>query len=80
MIKELLERVCGNEFDRILGKAASAAQILVYWNRGLGDIALGLYELFERIREVQPAAAITCPRYRRARTSPMRSGCSTYRA
>ncbi len=34
-------------------------RILLGWNRGLGDIALGLYAIVQRIRELVPGAEIT---------------------
>src|SRR3989338_3724840 len=34
-------------------------KILLGWNRGLGDIALGLYAMVHRIRELIPEAEIT---------------------
>ena len=60
MIRSLVRRLRGNELDRILERAvrSGARRFLVFWNRGLGDIALGLYALFARIREAIPAAEI----------------------
>ena len=34
-------------------------RILLAWNRGLGDIALGLYAIVERIHQLIPDAEIT---------------------
>ena len=61
MIRSLVRKLRGNELDRILERASrgGARRFLVFWNRGLGDIALGLYALFARIREAVPAAEIT---------------------
>lgn len=61
LIRWLLRRALGNEFDRLLGRAAKRGhrRFLIYWNRGLGDIALGLYTLFQRIRTFVPNAEIT---------------------
>lgn len=55
------DRVLGTEFDRALKRAAGKGErrILLFWNRGLGDIALGLCALFARIREALPGADIT---------------------
>lgn len=41
-----------NELDRILIKALknNHKRFLVAWNRGLGDIPLGLYALVERVK------------------------------
>ena len=56
-----LDSLLGNPLDRLLTKAAkrNARRVLLYWNRGLGDIALGLYPLVERIRSFLPGAGIT---------------------
>jgi len=50
-----------NEFDRLLKKTAreNKKRFLVLWNRGLGDIALGLYALVQRIKTFIPDARIT---------------------
>ncbi len=40
-------------------KRAKGKKILIGWNRGLGDIALGLYAIVHRIREFIPDAEIT---------------------
>jgi ADP-heptose:LPS heptosyltransferase len=47
--------------DWKLKKMASRGErkILLAWNRGLGDIALGLYAIIQRIREFIPDAEIT---------------------
>jgi ADP-heptose:LPS heptosyltransferase len=61
MMRRLVERLRGNELDRLLAAAAKrgARRVLLYWNRGLGDIALGLYALIARIRAALPGAEIT---------------------
>lgn len=50
-----------NPFDRLLKKAKKkkARHLLLAWNRGLGDVALGLYALVVRIRYFLPDAKIT---------------------
>ncbi len=50
-----------NPFDKILktAKANGKKRFLVLWNRGMGDIPLGLYALVVRIREYIPHAEIT---------------------
>ena len=55
-----LNSLRGNELDRLLKKASSERKqkFLIVWNRGLGDIALGLYALVYRIKSVMPAAHI----------------------
>ncbi len=61
MITNLLKKLRGNEFDRLLKKAVKddKRKFLVVWNRGLGDIALGLYALVQRIKNFIPDAQIT---------------------
>ena len=51
----------GTEFERGLRRIAGVARprVLLYWNRGLGDIALGLCALFARVRESSPGAQIS---------------------
>lgn len=50
-----------NPFDRMLKKTArkGGKKVLLGWNRGLGDIALGLYAMVHRIRALVPDVAIT---------------------
>ncbi|MBF8262815.1 MAG: hypothetical protein HW387_480 [Parachlamydiales bacterium] len=50
-----------NRLDAIcrMAERRSAKKILIAWNRGLGDIALGLYAIVHRIREWIPDAQIT---------------------
>ena len=38
------DRLIGNAFERALRRARNSGtpRVLLYWNRGLGDIALGL--------------------------------------
>lgn len=50
-----------NPFDLMLKHTArkGGKKILLYWNRGLGDIALGLYAMVQRIRDFIPDAEIT---------------------
>ncbi|MET0211087.1 MAG: glycosyltransferase family 9 protein [Burkholderiaceae bacterium] len=54
------DRLRGTPFDRALAEAArnGVTEFVFGWNRGLGDIALGLVPLFARIRAVLPAARI----------------------
>lgn len=56
----LADRVRGTEFDRTLEAAARerCSHFVFAWNRGLGDIALGLVPLFMRIRQSDPASRI----------------------
>lgn len=50
-----------NPFDALLKKAykAKKTRFLIVWNRGLGDIPLGLYAMVYRIRQLVPHANIT---------------------
>ena len=50
-----------NEFDNLLKKSRekNAKKILAVWNRGLGDIPLGLYALIERVKAFIPDGEIT---------------------
>ncbi|MCC6870220.1 MAG: hypothetical protein IT522_15490 [Burkholderiales bacterium] len=54
------DRLRGTTFERTLDAAARAGtrDFVFGWNRGLGDIALGLVPLFLRIRSIVPAAHI----------------------
>lgn len=61
MFARLRDRFFGNEFEHMLARAEKYHQtrFLIYWNRGLGDVALGLYAIFETIRKTIPDARIT---------------------
>jgi ADP-heptose:LPS heptosyltransferase len=61
MIKDLWRKYGINPFDTLLKKAKKAGRhrFLICWNRGLGDIPLGLYALTHRIRHFIPSANIT---------------------
>lgn len=50
-----------NELEKILEKARRQRKFkfLLIWNRGLGDIALGLYRIIQKIKESIPEAQIT---------------------
>jgi ADP-heptose:LPS heptosyltransferase len=52
LARRLCDRAFGTEFDRAITRARgdSRRAFLFYWNRGLGDIALGLVPLFLRVR------------------------------
>lgn len=47
-----------NPLDRLLRRSVGN-RFLILWNRGLGDVPLGLYALVQRIREYVPDASIT---------------------
>lgn len=61
MLKKLWEKFGINPFDTLLKKARKAQyrRFLICWNRGLGDIPLGLYALTQRIRAFIPDAEVT---------------------
>ena len=56
----LSDRAFGTAFDRALARAQRdpRKRFLFFWNRGLGDIALGLVPLFDRIRSQSPQARV----------------------
>ena len=61
MFSKLLRKYGPNPLDRILksAKAKGQKRFLLFWNRGLGDIALGLYAIVHRIHTFIPDAEIT---------------------
>jgi ADP-heptose:LPS heptosyltransferase len=61
MLKKWLKKWGPNPLDQIIRKAKSRRHktFLIFWNRGLGDIPLGLYAVVYRIRASIPKAKIT---------------------
>lgn len=61
MLKKIGRLFAANPLDQKLKQVCEIkrARILVTWNRGLGDIPLGLYAIVYRIRERIPEAEIT---------------------
>jgi ADP-heptose:LPS heptosyltransferase len=61
MFKNLWRKYGINSFDALLKKTKKAQhrRFLICWNRGLGDIPLGLYALVHRIRRFIPDAEVT---------------------
>lgn len=61
MLKKLWKKWGPNPLDQALRKAQKKGhrKILIPWNRGLGDIALGLFAIVHRIRTFIPDAEIT---------------------
>ncbi len=61
IIKQLWRKYGINPFDSLLKRAAlrGDSRFLICWNRGLGDIPLGLYALTQRIYQYIPHADIT---------------------
>lgn len=61
MIKAFLQKCKPNPLERLLVKAQkkNSQKFLLFWNRGLGDIPLGLYAVVYRIRQLVPNCSIT---------------------
>ncbi len=61
MFRTLRRRFFPNPLDSMLKrlKKRGGKKILLQWNRGLGDIALGLFAIIHRIRNFIPDAEIT---------------------
>jgi ADP-heptose:LPS heptosyltransferase len=61
VFRTICRKLSPNPLDLLLkrSKKANHKRFLLAWNRGLGDIALGLYAIVERIREYIPDASIT---------------------
>lgn len=61
MFKRIIRALRPNPLDQILKKAAKKQhkKFLLEWNRGLGDLALGLFAINHRIREYIPDVEIT---------------------
>lgn len=60
-LKKLFRKFAPNPLDQRLKKLAACGckKILIPWNRGLGDIPLGLYAIVKRIKDFMPEADIT---------------------
>jgi ADP-heptose:LPS heptosyltransferase len=59
MFRKVIRAITPNPLDMMLKKNSDAKNILLAWNRGLGDIALGLYAIIYRIKKRIPDANIT---------------------
>jgi ADP-heptose:LPS heptosyltransferase len=61
IVRRLSDRLIGTDFDRALARAARDPRdgVLLFWNRGLGDVVLALVPLFARIRQEAPGVRIT---------------------
>lgn len=59
-LRAIGDRLAGDPFERALARGARERRkrIVFYWNRGLGDIALGLVPMFARAAERLPHASI----------------------
>ncbi len=60
-LRRLLEKPFGSEWDQLLRRIRrrDARRFLIFWNRGLGDIALGLFRVVEELRRHVPEAHVT---------------------
>lgn len=61
MLKKIIRNIRPNPLDSLLKKALKNGdkRFLLGWNRGLGDIPLGLFALVQRIKWFIPGAEIT---------------------
>ena len=60
VVRTLSDRLFGDPFERTLSRMRGRAdgRVLFFWNRGMGDIALGLVPVFDRLRAAHPGARI----------------------
>ncbi len=61
VLKKIIRKVTPNPFFQLLktAKVENKTRFLILWNRGLGDIPLGLYALTQKIKTELPKAEIT---------------------
>jgi len=61
MFSRVRNSLAAYPLDRLLHscKPLEKPRLLIYWNRGLGDIPLGLYALCVHIRKILPSATIS---------------------
>jgi ADP-heptose:LPS heptosyltransferase len=61
MLRKIIRKILPNPFDRLLISSLkkNRKNFLIGWNRGIGDIPLGLYALVQRIKWFIPDAKIT---------------------
>ncbi len=59
-LRILIERAVGTEWERLLRRlmAGERRRVLIVWNRGLGDVALGLYPIVDELRRAVPGVSI----------------------
>lgn len=59
-LRALRDRLAGDPYERALARGAKdrRSRVVFFWNRGLGDIALGLSPMFARAAERLPGASI----------------------
>jgi ADP-heptose:LPS heptosyltransferase len=60
-LRRLVDGVAGTALDRAIRRTSEGSQrdLLFFWNRGLGDVALGLVPIFKRIQHLAPGTRIT---------------------
>lgn len=60
-LRRLLEKPFGSEWDRLVRRIRrrDARRFLIFWNRGLGDVALGLFRVVDELRCHVPDAHVT---------------------
>lgn len=60
-LRHLIERAVGTEWDRLLRRLRNGGKrhVLICWNRGLGDVALGLYPVIDELRRAVPGVSIS---------------------
>lgn len=61
MLKKLFRKISSNSLDVMLKSLLKQGgnNILIEWNRGLGDIPLGLFAIVKRVRQFIPDSKIT---------------------
>jgi len=61
MLKKILRKIRSNPLDIMLKRVMKQGKsnILIEWNRGLGDIPLGLFSVVKRVKQFIPDAKIT---------------------
>ena len=61
MFRTFRRRFLPNPFEKMLKACAKkkGKRILLGWNRGLGDIALGIYPMVKKIKEIIPHAEVS---------------------
>ena len=60
-LRHLIERAVGTEWERLLRRLRTGGKrhVLICWNRGLGDVALGLYPVIDELRHAVPGVSIS---------------------
>jgi ADP-heptose:LPS heptosyltransferase len=60
VVRTVSDRLFGDPFERTLSRFRGSpdGRVLFFWNRGMGDISLGLVPVFDRLRTARPRARI----------------------